>query len=86
MHENEKTHATTRPQLRFVAKLVAGLSGLGSVGVGLWLLGPAASYFLGLLLLLATVGLTWTAVFSPREEPIKRLERLIKALRGRRGR
>jgi len=86
MRKKEKPHATTSPQPRFHVRLVVGLSWLGSVGVGLWLLGPAATYFLGLLLLLALVGLAGTAIFSARTEPIERLVNLIKALRGNRKR
>ncbi|MPZ80597.1 MAG: hypothetical protein GEV28_09435 [Actinophytocola sp.] len=62
------------------------MSGLGGVGMSVWLFGPAASYLLGLLSLLALVGLAWTAIFSAREEPSERLVDLIKALRGRRRR
>lgn len=84
MQKKEKPHATTRSLLRFPIRLAAGLGGLGSVGVGLWMIGPAASYFLGLLLLIGSVGLAGTAIFSTREEPIQRLVNLIKAMRGKR--
>lgn len=83
VRKKEKPHATTRPQRHLLPRLVAGLSGLGGVGMSVWLVGPAASYLLGLLLLLAMVGLAWSAIFSPREEPSQRLEHLIRALRGR---
>jgi len=83
MKKKEKPHATTRP-LTFRIRIAVGLGGLGSVGVGLWLVGPAASYFLGLLLLMGSVGLAGTAIFSPRDEPVQRLVNLIKAMRGKR--
>lgn len=84
MRKKEKPHATTRSLLTFPIRIAAGVGGLGGVGVGLWLIGPAASYFLGLLLLVGAVGLAGTAIFSTREEPIQRLVNLIKAVRGKR--
>jgi hypothetical protein len=84
VRKKEKPHATTRPSLIFSMRLAAGLGGLGGVGVGLWAIGPAASYFLGLLLLVGSVGLAGTAIFSTREEPNQRLVDLIKAIRGKR--
>jgi hypothetical protein len=83
MRKREKPDATTRSPLVLPAKLAAGLAGLGGVGAGLWLVGPAASYFLGLLFLLALVGVAGTAIFSKREEPIRRLMNLIRVMRGR---
>ena len=86
MRKREKVHDTTRTQSRFPVGLTVGLGGLSGIGVSLWLLGPAAGYVLGLLLLLVNLCLVWTAIFSSREEPSQRLLRLIKALRRRRDR
>jgi hypothetical protein len=84
MPNKEKPHATNKPQRHFRVRIVAGLTGLGGTGCTLWLLGPAASYQLGMLLVLGLIGLTWTTIFSSREEPSRRLRKLIKDIRGRR--
>jgi len=83
MRKREKPNVTTRSRLRSRIALVTGLSGLSGVGAGLWLLGPAAGYTIGLLLVLANFVLAWTAIFITRKEPSERLVNLIKAVRRR---
>jgi hypothetical protein len=56
---------------------VFAVVGLG--GAGLVALGPAGA-MIATVLLLVLVGFTGAVVFSRREEPIKRLLKLIKAL------
>jgi hypothetical protein len=84
MRMKGKSDDTTRPRLRSRIRLVAGLSGLGSVGFGVWMLGPAVGYLFGIVLVLANFVLVWTAIFITREEPSRRLVHLIKVLLGRR--
>jgi hypothetical protein len=87
MRKKEKSNVTAvRPGLSSRVRFAAGLCGLGGVGLCLGAVGPAAGYIAGLLLLLANVFLFWATIFSSREEPNKRLARLIRALRGKRGR
>jgi hypothetical protein len=71
---------TLRRSFGFV--VAAGASGLG--GAGMILLGQAGAAVLGGLLLLALLAFTSAVIFSSRDEPSKRLRKLIKAFwRGR---
>ena len=61
---------------RFRQMLAFEVGELG--GAGMMLLGRVGAVVLGVVVLLALVGLTAAAVFSRRDEPTKRLLELIK--------
>jgi hypothetical protein len=63
---------------RFRVGLAAGVSCLGGAGVVLF--GPAGVVILGASMGLVVVGFAWAVVFSPRDEPSRRLVKLIKAV------
>jgi hypothetical protein len=73
MHKN----GNSRTGRQFLMVLAAGVSGLG--GAGIVLLGPAVSAVLGGALPLAVVGFAWAVVFSARDEPFRRLLKLVRA-------
>jgi len=67
---------TVRRQFR--AWFIAGGGVLG--GAGVFSFGPAAAMVLCGLLLLGLLVFAWAVVFSSRDEPAQRLQKLIKAL------
>lgn len=61
---------------RFRQMLAFGVGGLG--GAGMMLLGRVGAVVLGVVVLLALLGLMAAVVFSRRDEPTQRLLELIK--------
>jgi hypothetical protein len=75
-----------RSRLRSTLAQAIGLNLLGGIGALLLHVGSPSILMLVVLFFFAMLGVIGAAVFSGRAEPSERLERLIKALRGRRGR
>lgn len=80
----ERSRAPARSRLRRLMTLLIGLNMLGALGVLVSLNSSQGVLLVIVLLLYAVLAMVWTAIFSTREEPNRRLVDLITALRGHR--
>lgn len=79
----KRTKTDQLVKLRRLALVAMGWLGCAGAGIGLWVLGPIGVAVLGGLAL-ACFWLAAAVIFSQRDEPSRRLERLLELVLGAR--